>query len=610
MGIDTIEAERDFASLKSMLATADMDLEVWADSQAQILQRVTEDIGFLQRSMASLRQQVGPLAPQPLFEPTMKGPAPILDRGEFNKPKELTGDTLLPVAEAYSDQAPPEDSRMFATGTFAAEAVQAGVRPACSLEANNSYSVVGTSQATTTQVAPHGHALHTSGVSQKDVVDLIQRLADVKAEADNSDKMGVTRSAAVSHSTYRKEPKRTGTIADLVSSNRFEQLVGFVIILNAIFIAVPLDIAVRRPNDDIPVSLQAIQVAFVAFYAAELALKLYVHHHWFFVNREWRWNVLDFTLVTLSLIDLMLQHTGAAPNVTNDGFSVTFVRILRCARLSKMFRLFHALLIFRELRVMLNSISASLRSLLWSIVMIAVFYFIFAIVFLNATVSYMKSADPDDAKTEQILQLYGSLSDCMLTLYMASMGGADWGDLGEPLKKVGMPYYYLFLFYIAFMLLAVLNIVTGIFVDTAIRASEGGPPELMCARIEDDASFEKQLRIFFAEMTARAVDRRLRKVDFCKHMQDGVHRAYLGMFGIDIGDATEFFELMCCYAGNDTGILDERGFIQACARFRENAKHSDIVLLRRYAKDFGTRLIAMEKVLVGVDDALGHLVAA
>merc|ERR1719161_1256402 len=88
----------------------------------------------------------------------------------------------------------------------------------------------------------------------------------------------------------------------------------------------------------------------------------------------------------------------------------------------------------------------------------------------------------------------------MVSLYKASTGGDDWGNIGDPLKQTGTIYYVLFMLHIGFIAFSVLNILTGIFLEKTSQASARDMHKLKeetADREEEDIRMLKQLfRVF------------------------------------------------------------------------------------------------------------------
>merc|ERR1719421_1251605 len=66
-----------------------------------------------------------------------------------------------------------------------------------------------------------------------------------------------------------------------------------------------------------------------------------------------------------------------------------------------------------------------------------------------------------------LLELFGSMLVTLLTLYQSITGGMDWGDVAAPLIEIHPVMGFFFATYIAFAVLCVLNVVTGVFVENA-----------------------------------------------------------------------------------------------------------------------------------------------
>merc|ERR1719316_978019 len=65
--------------------------------------------------------------------------------------------------------------------------------------------------------------------------------------------------------------------------------------------------------------------------------------------------------------------------------------------------------------------------------------------------------------------MFGSVLLSTYSLYKAMSGGADWGDVAQPLEdRISVLFAPFFCIYIAFAVFAVLNVVTGVFVNEAM----------------------------------------------------------------------------------------------------------------------------------------------
>lgn len=226
---------------------------------------------------------------------------------------------------------------------------------------------------------------------------------------------------------------------------------------------------------------------------------------------------------------------------------------------------------------MIFSMMSSMSCLLWAFVMIGLVTFIFSIVFGNAVSAYFEEVDTSNAvavETASRLQKdFGSVYASIVSLYSAITGGNDWMAYGEQLQDLDDNHFYfvLFMFYIGFCLVGMLNVVTGIFVDSAV-----------CTRTEDEVvdSYTEDL-----ERTSNEVRRIFKEADIddsgmltseefmnCLSSNAWV-AAYFSGLSIDTSDAATVFTLMDTDGSGDLTV-DE--FVEGTMKLKGSARSIDI----------------------------------
>jgi len=240
-------------------------------------------------------------------------------------------------------------------------------------------------------------------------------------------------------------------IARIVMAPWFESLSGAVIFANAVVIAYATDYAAQH-TDDISVTLPSLtrmEGGFTFFYAVELMLRWITHGRILLGPKERNWFLFDFCLLLTSLYD-------QAVILINKDFksNLVILRTLRVIRFFKVLRMVRVFRLFKELRLIVASITGSMKSMFWAVMLIVIITFIVGITFLQASTSYLQ--DNKGNVTEEEIQAiqanWGRLTTAMLALYMASTGGDGWRSMANALIPVGYPFYILFLLYISFFL--------------------------------------------------------------------------------------------------------------------------------------------------------------
>merc|ERR550532_3496428 len=196
---------------------------------------------------------------------------------------------------------------------------------------------------------------------------------------------------------------------------------------------------------------------------------------------------------------------------------------------------------------MLLSIVGSLRILFWSIMMLGLIMYIFGICFLQAVTAHLQETEPlvlqKTSVEEDIMEHWGSVETSMRTLLMAITGGNDWKELAAPLWQVGAHYYILFLFYIAFIVFAVLNLLTGIFVDQAMQMAALDRDNVIHEALEKEDSFARNMRDLFASVDADQSGQITWK-EFNTHAKDKNVQRYFAAMELDVSDAKQLFTLL------------------------------------------------------------------
>ncbi|CAK0862514.1 unnamed protein product, partial [Prorocentrum cordatum] len=249
------------------------------------------------------------------------------------------------------------------------------------------------------------------------------------------------------------EPPRSGRLAQFVGSDFFERGVQSVIVLNCIvmlFAANDEMANYERPNP----TLKHIGDAFQMFYMVEICLKLCVHRLYFFWNQDAGYNSFDFFLVACGLLDLVVSSGGSGSLA------------LRAARLLKMAKSLRAVRViskFRNLRAILLCIQGSFLTLMWSVLMLCVVFYMFSLTFVEQAASLRKDLlgqDLEDERQARIDYLFTNFGDVfrgMLTLAMAALGGEDWGTPYRSIEECGFLAAFCYLMFISFTQIALIK---------------------------------------------------------------------------------------------------------------------------------------------------------
>jgi len=362
-----------------------------------------------------------------------------------------------------------------------------------------------------------------------------------------------------------QEVDDTKCLNRFVCSKYFVNVSTLIVVLNAVQLGYSSEFAITHLSEPRTMFIDIVDIFFCVFYGVELVLKLAVFRLPFFYNHEWKWNWFDTFLVCLAVYE---ETSKAFADQAVGGNTAAIVRMIRLVKTVKMLRFIHAMNFFRELRHFLVPITQSVRSLFWTMLMLSIILYIFAIVFLQGVADAFLDDEVVGKQAEDLMIHFGSVKDAMTSLYMAITGGDDWSKYADLLKGVGLTYYYFFFFYIAFLTFAVLNILTGIFVDSAMQYSS---EDRSSSRedVEADEKFKSQV---LKELASFDDDKEgeLSMEEFERHLQSPMMADFLDRLSITEDDALTLLKRLTL--GSPEGV-DLETFLD-CAIFMKGTARS------------------------------------
>jgi len=383
-------------------------------------------------------------------------------------------------------------------------------------------------------------------------------------------------------------------LSRVVNGNLFGAMVAIVIFMNAFVIGWEVEDSMHRvlhnPLQEKPEWLVVFNALFTIFFVMELAIRMFALRCNFWFGEEWKWNVFDTLLVAISITDLA--------SGLQDGNSTGYVRVLKTLRMVRVLRIVRVLRFFRELRRMVTSIMSSMVSLLWCLILLFIIMYVFAVIFMQAGVTYMdgRRVEEEDAKflegSNAFRRFYGSLGEAFYSLIKAITGGEDWGPMTEPLELVSRYYVAAFVFYVLFVIFGVLNVLAGVFLDSAAEALDLDRDWLTEAETIKQEKFVKNLQTLFNEMDINHSGS-LTWSEFLVAMENPSTQALFVSNELDMADAHMVFSLLSAEAkesqdeqqGEPASLegkpVQVNDFIKGCGKLRGQAKSSQIICLMK-----------------------------
>jgi len=383
----------------------------------------------------------------------------------------------------------------------------------------------------------------------------------------------------------------------LVNSPSFVGSIMLLVALNCAFICFMADHDVRCASEEYARQVSSssttkvymsctgswqtwVDMSFAAIFSLELLLRMVAGECSFWIGPEWKWNIFDFVMVLSMVADAALVLAG---------LDISYIRLLRIVRALRSIRIIRVLRFFRELRVMLLSIMNSLAPLLWAVLFLFLIISVFSVVFLQGVTGFLEDRDRASSSSALIVQdiqeFYSSYPMTFFSLFMAITGGEDWWNFVKPLLDISPIYGIVFVLYISLMVLGTLNIITGIFVESATELSRMDRDLVTQSEQERTSAYMKELqRIFFELDTNRSGTISLE--EFEQFVKKDTIRAHFSVLELDVSKAAQVFRLLDTDGSNEIQI-DE--FVVGCMRLKGLAKGIDMESLMLDNKRMMTR---------------------
>lgn len=362
---------------------------------------------------------------------------------------------------------------------------------------------------------------------------------------------------------------------------RFELVVLVFIVTDAICVGLSVQVAAMNRADP-PDAFRVITTIFCALFTFELVLRVSgTSDFWTGPNRGWHY--VDVLVVVASIVEVFVSAAGSSQD--DQEKRVNQLRLVRIFRTIRVFRVVRAMRLIRSFRLLLHSLLNTGKSLLWTMVLLLSILYVFAIVFTEAVSEYVIAKSPSrgssltlDARLNRLELFWGDVPKSIFTLYKAIAGGISWHECAAPLQEIQlhMVWIPLFVGFIALIQLAVLNVVTGVFCQTAIESAVAEKEFVLEQEKANADQHEKELRTLFG-----CLDTDSSGAVTIHEFEDGLGnegvKGYFASFGISVDDAWNLFKLID-RDGSGLVALDE--FVDGCMKLKGLPRNTDIMLMR------------------------------
>eukprot|EP00435_Cladocopium_sp_Y103_P027573 s3410_g6.t2 len=296
----------------------------------------------------------------------------------------------------------------------------------------------------------------------------------------------------------------------IVYSPLFSYTITLLILLHVILLGVEVDLSAAVALEDMPSWFSTFNAVSVTCFVIELILKFVaLGCTGFWYGSDAYWNIFDFVVIAVSVVDVVLDFWARllSPSMSTGQLrllrSIRFARALRSIRIVRLFRYIGAL------RTLALSILSTMVSLFWTLALLIIIFYSFGVVLTQLVVEHCRFLGMDSGADKvapmshcpgQLRKYWENVPESMLTLFMAISQGLNWEDAMEPLREVSALAVVLVILYVVITVFAILNVVTGVFLNTAIESAGADKDVATIRQVHAKAQQVEALQQIFREI--------------------------------------------------------------------------------------------------------------
>eukprot|EP00435_Cladocopium_sp_Y103_P062062 s1541_g23.t1 len=401
-------------------------------------------------------------------------------------------------------------------------------------------------------------------------------------------------STGVSKKSSKSLQKVRKKVAEVMNSQLSTTFWTMMILTNSVYLGIHVEITAVNPTVSHIPAFFYIHLGFASIFTVEVLLRAFAAgspYEYLWACKTWAWNCLDLFVVVSSWAEMMVDFASGDSRAANTNLRI--MRIMRIGRLARVVRVVRVVRLFRALRTLVASLVGTLKSLFWSFTLMALVIYIFGILFTDVLLDFRETAGSMGPELDQMKKYFGNLGSSSATLFRAISDGISWEIAADSLQPAGQFWVQLFHFYVAFCSFALLNVMTGVFCNSAIKAAENDT-ELL---VQSTVQMRKELRDHVVSLFHSIDERGLGRVtitDFEKAFDTEAMQAFIHALQLGAVDAWTFFTTVD-KDGDFEVSVDE--FTERCMQLHGPAKSVDLFAVRMQNTKLQTQLNRMEDIM-------------
>ncbi|CAK9059131.1 Sodium channel protein [Durusdinium trenchii] len=233
--------------------------------------------------------------------------------------------------------------------------------------------------------------------------------------------------------------------------------------------------------------------------------------------------------------------------------------------------------------------------------------YVFAILFTDAVLDHLSDiivtgTNPADIeRIEEMKTLFGTVYFSISTLFQSISNGLDWGEAALVLSQVGVLWVLVYNLYIAFTSFVLLNVLTGVFCNSAIKAAESDHEMVIQSLIYSKKNFQELVENLFHRIDDLGLGM-ITISEFERHFNDVQVRAFFESLEMGAVDAWTLFASLDADGDNVISLQD---FSERCVQLHGPARSVDLYSLKQLTAKLRQELQLVSDALLPAGDLRG-----
>lgn len=311
-----------------------------------------------------------------------------------------------------------------------------------------------------------------------------------------------------------------------------------------------------------------LEIAFCTVYVVEFCVRIFLLRLSYFSSYL---NILDTFIVLAGAIETyVMRPTGLTEKTSNIQVG-RLLRLLRVARVLKIVRFAENM---SELRVLLRTLVASSKSLVWSLFLLSGIILASGILLFQSVIGFVEDHNNPIGTREWVYEHMGSTALSTMVMFEATFT-TNWPTYWTRLVKEVSPYMSIFwVVYVVLVNFTVMRVIAALFLKDTMAVAASDAQKMAMQATKSRQAFADQIKEIFMEADTSG-DGTISVEEF-KGM---LHNPHVGdcfqKLNLEVLEVATLFQLLA----SDDGQADYEEFLEGAIKLKNSARTIDIIQL-------------------------------